>query len=365
MSLRLPTYKQGLLSKKNMKLFYLPLLVFFSMLTPLFGQDTILLSKTSSTFPIGNKVSIFIDSSNRYTTNTPPAESLFKQSTTKVPAYLMPKNNIWLRFVVRNTTRDSDFFFNIQYANIPELRFFKKDSSGSLILQSLTGNQYLYSSRNVDDANFTFKLHVAPNAVHEYYLHIKSPHPVQLPMFVETLEQYDKASVKETLIIGLYAGIIIAIFFYNLFLFFSTKDTSYLMYVVYLFCLLFAQLTFSGWTFKYLWPNSPSFNQYAVIFTSALPGITGLIFSLKFLHVKRYSAIISYIYTAVTVLYSFVGIFCFVMPHSTGYALLTYGGIAGGLLLIISSGYIAYKGYRPAYYYFIAWFLFALGRQVL
>jgi len=35
------------------------------------------------------------------------------------------------------------------------------------------------------------------------------------------------------------------------------------------------------------------------------------------------------------------------------------------VLILIASGYIARKGYRPAYYYFFAWFVFAVGRQVL
>ncbi len=330
------------------------------------AQDTIYLSNTSVNQPIGNKVTVYVDSFSKYSNASMPPVSLFKNSGEKVPTYLMPKNNIWLRLVVKNTSPKTDYFlFSIQYANIPELQFFERDSLGALKPTLLTGSSHPFISRNIEDANFTYKLHVNLNDVHEYWVHIKSTHPVQLPMFVRTPVQYNKASIQETLIIGLYAGIIMAILFYNLFLFFSTKDTNYLMYVLYLFSLLIAQLTFSGWVFKFLWPNSPSWNQYAVIFTSSLPGVTGLIFSLKFLHVKRYSKFLSYIYIGVTILYSFVGIFCFLMPHSVGYALLTYGGIAGGLLLIVSSGYIAYKGYRPAYYYFIAWFLFALGRQVL
>ena len=348
-----------------MKPVYLLLLVFFSMQKmSLFAQDTIYLFSTSSTMPIGNKVSVYIDSFDKFNVQPPP-ESLFIKSNAKVPAFLMPQNNIWLKFVVKNNSNIYDYLFSIQYANIPELQFFKKDSANVLVSQLVTGSNYAFISRVIEDANFTYRLHLMPNASNEYWLHIKSTHPVQLPMFVRTPAQFNKGGMLETLVIGLYAGIIVAIFFYNLFLYFSTKDPNYLLYVLYLFCLLLAQLTFSGWMFKYFWPNSPSLNQYAVIFTSSLPGITALLFSYKFLHVKKYSLLLAYIYKAVAVLYIFVGIFCFVMPHATGYALLTYGGIAGGLLLIISSAYISFKGYRPAYYYFIAWFIFALGRQIL
>lgn len=331
---------------------------------PSFSQDTIYVSSNPS-LPIGNKAGVFVDSLNQFSGVHLPSKENFKTSTAKVPTYLLKNNNIWLKLIIKNNSSGTDFFLTVPYPNIPELEFFSKDSTGILQLQSNTGSKYKFNNRTVDDANFVFKIHAAPNSINEYYLHVKSDKPLQLPIFLKAPDEYRKTSIQETLIIGLYAGIIIAILFYNLFLFFSTKDTSYLLYVIYLFCLLLAQLTFSGWMFKFLWPNSPSLNQYAVIVTSSLPGITGLLFSLKFLHVKRYSKILWYAYLVAAAFYSFVFLFGAALPAATGYALLNFSGIGGGLLLIVSSGYIAFKKrYRPAYYYFIAWFLFALGRQV-
>ncbi len=313
---------------------------------------------------IGDKVGVYVDSANQFAGDMPPATTYFKKTVAKVPSFLLPNNNVWLRVVLKNSSKNNSFFFSIQYANIPEAKFFKKDSANNIVFQTVNGNNLPYKDRKVDDANCVFKIRLLPNETGEYYLHIKSDKPLQLPMFLKSTDEYRKSSVQETLIIGLYAGIIIAIFFYNLFLFFSTKDTSYLLYVIYLFCLLFAQLTYAGWMFKFLWPNSPGINHYIVLITSALPGITGLVFSLKFLHVKSYSRILWVAYLIATGLYTFVFLFGGVLPSSTGYALLNYSGIFGGLLLIVSSAYISWKGYRPAYYYFIAWFLFALGRQI-
>lgn len=337
--------------------------VFFIISGSAFSQDTIYIGSKSSVM-LGDKVDVYVDSANQYSKNIPPQKEKFKKSIKKVPTYLMPQNHVWVRLLVKNTSNNPNFFFNIQSANISELEFLKKDSTNQLAVEATAGNKYPYYQRKVDDGNFVFKIQLEPNSVGEYYLHVKTDKPLQLPMFIKTSEQYRKSSIQETLIIGLYAGIIIAIFFYNLFLFFSTKDTSYLLYVIYLFCLLFAQLTFSGWMFKFLWPNHPWINRYAVIVTSALPGITGLIFSLKFLHVKSYSKTLWYAYIIATAFYTFVFVLGFVMPGYSSYALLNYSGIIGGLLLIISSAYISWKGYRPAYYYFIAWFLFALGRQI-
>jgi len=335
----------------------------FFLLTPAHSQDT-LFTSTISALPLGNKMSIFVDSANQFSLD-PPDASRFQLSEKSVPVFLLSSNHLWLRWVVKNNTDLEDFFFSIEYSNIGTLELYQRDSLGKLHTLSVTGTQYPYAQRPVDEENFVFKLSIPAGAVREYYMHVKSQHPVQLPMFLQAPEEYGKRNVQRTWIIGMYVGIIIAIFFYNLFLYFSTRDRSYLLYIMYLFCLLLAQLVFLGWGFKYWWPDHPEVNKYIVILTSSLPGITGLIFALLFLQVKRYSSILYKAFFVIIASYTFVFLCCFFASPYVSYTLLTYNGIIGGLLLIVSSAYIAWKGYRPAYYYFIAWFVFALGRQIL
>lgn len=330
------------------------------------SQGVIAVAYANPALPLGKQVSIFVDSNQQYTNDKIPSDNVFIASTSKVPTFLAKQNSVWLKMVVQNNGFNDVFFLTIPYPNISKLSLYKKDSIWrNPQLVYATGNTKPFKDRMVDDANFVFKLNVPVGSSAVYYLHAQTDKPLQLPLFLKNPDTYRKHSIQDTLIIGLYAGIILAIFFYNLFLYFSTKDSSYLLYVIYLFCLLLAQLTFSGWLFKFSWPNSPSVNEYIVLLTSSLPGITGLLFSLKFLHVKNYSSLLYKVYLVATGCYTFVLLFGAFLPSSTSYALLNYSGIGSGLLLIISSAYIAFaKKYRPAYYYFIAWFLFAIGRQV-
>ncbi len=43
---------------------------------------------------------------------------------------------------------------------------------------------------------------------------------------------------------------------YNLFLYFSVRDPAYLSYVFYYTCFLMFQLSMTGLSFQYLWPDS-------------------------------------------------------------------------------------------------------------
>src|SRR5207249_1062029 len=122
----------------------------------------------------------------------------------------------------------------------------------------------------------------------EFYLKIRSKHPILLPLFIKSKDKLDETVNIENLIFGLYFGIILSILFYNLFLFISTRDLSYLFYIVYLFFLGVAQTTLPGYGFKYFWPNSPLLNNYALIILSALAGITGILFAVFFLRIAYY-----------------------------------------------------------------------------
>ncbi len=340
----------------------------FILLYPLclLGQTPVNVDSSLLTKPIGNLVETFFDSSNTYSKETivKIQPGRFKVLSKKVSSFLANYNNVWVRVALKNNLPDNTLYLAVDYANIPAIEVYRLDSAGQLQLIKVTGNQYPFSSRGTNSTGFIFALNIPPGAVGTYYIHFTGEHPLQLPLSINNESSLSKTSQKETLIIGLYTGLIVSILLYNFFLFFSTKDKSYFFYVLYLFALLFALVTFSGWSFKFLWPNHPQFNRYAVLITSTFPGITALIFGLAFLQIKKFSKVLTWIFYALMVLYIFPIVAEFFYKLSFSYTLLSINGIIGGILLIVASGYIAWRGYRPAYYYFAAWFVFAIGRQI-
>ncbi|HWB24779.1 MAG TPA: 7TM diverse intracellular signaling domain-containing protein [Chitinophagaceae bacterium] len=330
------------------------------------AQDTVEVKNDMLGVPANTLVEIYVDSANTYTNQSLQdiTKIAFKKGTKKITTYLGNYNNLWLRCILKNKVADNKLYFDIDYANISDIEMYRQNKDGQLELVEKTGNSLPFKSRKNNFTNFVFGLDIPYDSTGIYYFHFTSIHPLQLPISIHDQETLDKISQKELLIVGIYSGIIISILLYNFFLFFSTKDESYFFYVLYLFSLLLALLTFSGWSFKFLWPSHPQLNKYAVIVTSMLPGVTALVFALSFLRIKQYSRLL------VVLCYILIVLYCaplIVAPYtlSLSYSLLTIDGIAGGLLLIFASGYISWKGYRPALYYFFAWFVFAVGRQIL
>ena len=59
---------------------------------------------------------------------------------------------------------------------------------------------------------------------------------------------------------GIYYGFVLVMVLYNLFVYFSVRDKSYLYYVVYIFALGLWMIDANGVGFQYLWPNMPRIN---------------------------------------------------------------------------------------------------------
>lgn len=322
------------------------------------------ITDVSRTNPVGKYVYMFIDKKSIYTTRDIIANAEFNLQQKAIPVMDVTKGTVWAKFSVFNSSADSMFYLDLQYSNISELTLYKL-SQGQLHMIDSTGNNIAVSKHSEKRRDFIFRLLLKEKDTSVFYLRIKSRHPVLIPLFIKNEAQLNETISIENLIFGLYFGIILSLFLYNIFLLISTKDLSYLFYVVYLLSLGLAQIAVSGYGFKYFWPDYPFINRYVLIITSAFTGITGILFALFFLRVEYYFKKMVYILYAVILLYFISIISCISGNNAFSYSILNYAGLIGGLILIVIPYLIARKGYKTANYYLVAWIFFLSGIIIL
>jgi signal transduction histidine kinase len=325
------------------------------------AQDVINLSKSTLSNSLGKQIEFFVDTASAFNESTILNCKSFKKSKLSVPVFLFPEYTIWARFTLNNSVGDSAFFLGLNYSYISQLWLYKTDSNNKLSLINYTGNITAFDSRLVNDVNFIFPFKILPSEKQTYYFKVISKHPLELPITVSDNNGGNASSFLQHFIVGVYLGIIISILLYNLFLFFSTKDRSYFVYVVYLFFLGFAQITYGGWSFQYLWPSFPSINLYAVVVTSGFAGICGVVFGKLFLNSSYFTPKLNKVLSGLIVIYVISIIAIFFKQTFLGYLILDINGSLVGIFLLITSIIIIKKGYRPAYFYLFAWSFFLLG----
>lgn len=314
--------------------------------------------------------SLFISDNLKYRVDTSqsPAsinfndESLFKpmQGT---PVFSQNVNNIWIKFSVIDSA-SSDIYLKIAYTNISTIKLYALDSSGPLLVDA-AGNSVPVKAFKPGNPDIIFKLKVPGNKEGKFALHINSIHPIILPAYLTTTDALIANSSVQNIFIGFYFGLLAVVFFYNLFLFISTRDINYFLYILYILCLGLAQLSASGYGYYYIWPGKQEWNELAVLWTSYFSGISAFIFSIYFLRIKHFAARYFTPLMGIFVLYLF-GLSASLWEHySLSYAILNYSVLLNGISVLILSIYIYRKGHKSAIFYLIAWSAFLLSVVIL
>jgi hypothetical protein len=327
------------------------------------------LTDASKPVAAGKYLTVWVDPKANTPLNNIPAQA-FQKHAKDIPIYPVPEGVVWARLSLVNHSADSVLFLDLQYPNITQLQFYRQQPKGTLALiwQGGNGKQpYHINQTEEKEINpfYILRDQVARGDTATYYLRIESKHQVLLPLFVENRYALDKSMQLQNLVIGVYAGIIMAILLYNLFLFFATRDKSYLIYVSYLFFLGLAQITVSGYAYKYLWPSFPGVNDVALPVSSALAGITGIAFAGFFLRTRLFAPRLNP-WLGFLILVFFVSLSLSIAGYNnTSYTILNMASMAGGITLIAASVYIGVRHrYKPAFFYLVAWIAF-LGGMVI
>ncbi|NKB35429.1 MAG: response regulator [Pseudomonadales bacterium] len=140
--------------------------------------------------------------------------------------------------------------FNLDWSNMPEgsskvlefgppkivagfvrggIELFVVDAQGNLENSFLLGNQD--NDRELKTLSRGFALNIDRDFGDQIYLRITSARPFRLPISLWDAESYRQKTVQADTVLGVQYGILLAMIFYNLFLFFSIREPSYIYYV--------------------------------------------------------------------------------------------------------------------------------------
>lgn len=186
----------------------------------------------------------------------------------------------WFKLRVFNKNRSKPAFLEIPWPHIDYLDVYilnEKDSSSSdskpgddVFISYKSGRMIPYNQRDYEHRNFLFKLPNIPGG-EEFliYIRVQSDETISFPVFIYDEIKFFNKDHSEEFIFGVYYGIVFIMFFYNLFIYLSTRDLNYFIYLFYVMSLGLYQLSMNGIIFSY-WPDYPRFNKVFLPFSSVL-----------------------------------------------------------------------------------------------
>jgi two-component system NtrC family sensor kinase len=336
------------------------LLLFFSPQL-LKAEDIILMDNVKIERNFGKSTMILVDPQNKLNINDVLGSKNFTEVTEDVPNLGASSNAYWLKFHVRNQNNDPKVILQLPLPTIDYLDYYLLNGRQEVIQEEHTGDRVKYSNRKFDNPIYTFVFDADPQEVYTILLKLRGGEQLQVPLSLGKSEALVKGVQTYSIIFGIYAGIILVMFVYNLFLFVSTKDKSYLYYILYIFITGLTQANFQGYAFKFLWPDNLWLSTYAVYILSAAAALSALEFMKQFLHTRYYfpklNQILRYFYFPyiVALLLALAGYL------NIGYQIIQITAMIAALYMLVIAYLVYNKGYKPAKFFLIAWSVFLLG----
>ncbi len=310
---------------------------------------------------IGKSMDYFIDTSSGFSfndiKNTP---NLFKSSSADVPNFGLLKNaTMWLHLRITNKSDFEMLILEIAQPLLNDIAFYYPVNGTYKMSQS--GEDYPFNSRMINHHNFLYELNISKDSTVDYYFRLKSVTQMALPIFLGSKNEITSNNLAKNLLYGIFFGIIFVMFFYNLFIYFTVRDSIYLYYVVYILIVGLTQASIEGYGFEFLWPNNTYFATKAFFLFTALVNISGLEFVRKFLLTKHFMPRADKFSFFIYSVYSIAILLTFWGQYFISYSILqNFAGIVSFYMLVLSL-VIAKRGYRPAKFFVIAWIPLIVG----
>jgi len=254
----------------------------------------------------------------------------------------------WIRCLVDDTTSgNSTRFLKINAPNIEEIDIFFSDGTS------------IKEGKKVDVRLIPIKSRAwfvpipEGQAVSDpLYIRVRSSTVLRIPLKIVSAAQMMDDTNADMLYFGVCFGILIAMFFINLFSFFILQRKIFIIYVFYLFFLILYHFRVHG--FMYFIPSSFEFREAIVWISLSGFGICMIIFAQQFMELKRnlpkMDAVLN-IGIGIFLVQLVVGVFI-----SSVYAnMIAYvTGFLIPLLILGSIIYLFQKGHKELRYYLIA-----------
>lgn len=309
---------------------------------------------------IGKTIYYLEDKNNTYTIDEVMASDSFQKSDKDVPNFGITDSYYWIKFTISNNT-DNELFMELAQPIMDEIEFYNSIDSTTNFEIKKAGEIYPFSEREFNFTNYVFNLTINKGETRTYFLKIKSTEQIQVPIYIGSLLSIAESSNTFSFYSALFLGIMTVMILYNFFIYISTKDKSYIFYVLYITTLMFTQLCPKGITFQYFWPNSSWLAVHSMFILPSLVGIFGIFFFNNFLKTKELLPIAGKIFKVIVFVYLVVLFLVLINEYKTSYMIMELAAMTVSLLLLLFAFLILRKGYQPAKYFLIAWSLFLSG----
>lgn len=271
------------------------------------------------------------------------------------------KATIWIKFSLKKSSSDAEWLLELPAPFLEFVDFYQLQADSTWSHHE-SGYYRAQSKRVISHTSHLEPLVFGSDSESHIYIKVAGRSPKTFPIYVLEKEHFYQKTRFEDIGYGIFFGILIVMFFYNLVIYITLKQTNYLLYICTIVCTFFIFASATGYAGKYFWPEHPEWNFYAGRMSLPVITIFLAIFTIRFLEVKQYSKTMYYILYALP----FLGLVAGVLTASGIMSSASNNLISLSTLIYLCTGIVCrIKGNRTANFFIAAWSFYLIGGLLL
>jgi len=272
---------------------------------------------------------------------------------------------IWIALPLKRAANaPADWLLEVGHPSLDRVELYAPQESGGFLRQ-IAGDLQPFASRPFAHRNLVFPLSLPAGQEALVLARVTSEGSVTVPL---TLWQRDALHHHDQMVYALlclYYGMLVALFLYNLMLYFAVRDKLYLVYVAAVLCMGIGQASLNGLGNQFLWPDSPRWGHMALAAGMSATGFFGALFVRLFLETDRNMPRIDKALLACMVSFAIAIIAVIGFNYRVGGMLTSITGMVFSFIAV-GIGLWSHKQRHPgARYFLLAWTVLLIGVGML
>lgn len=326
----------------------------------LYAQTPFVVTDAQQIIPVTSSIEFLEDPTHALDAASVIASNKFVPSPAGIPNFGVTRSAYWLRIKVVNASGANRLIVKLGNPLLDTVEFFEQRTATDY-RKVVTGQSRTFLERQYLSSDYLFSFDAPANQEHVFYLRLTNSGPLLVPVTIGAESIIMQSDKYKDIFWGIYIGVMLAMLLYNLFVYITTKDRSYLYYIAYVVAVIITQITLSGYGFQLLWPFSPVVARFSTFIGPVMVGLAGIEFMRHFLKTKNFLPRADKGFYLFITTYILGGVFASVGMYNVGFGFIDATASTVSIFMLILTIIIVRQGYRPAYFFLISWIVFLIG----
>ncbi|MFH0709066.1 MAG: sensor histidine kinase [Pseudomonadota bacterium] len=257
-----------------------------------------------------------------------------------------------------------EWWLSIEYPLLEKIDVYVLSKTGEIVLTDRMGSLLPSSQSKIPLHNYVTQIRLENYPESTLMIRVQTQGSMQVPLTLHSSSGLFSEIEYSSLAIGIFYGIFIVIFLYNIVIYFYTRDSNYLRYLLFLISFILWQMSFDGIGRTYVWEKCRWMIDHGPGFWIAFSSFSALYFGRGFLQTKENIPKLDHILKGMMFLSFAISIVSAFLPYSKT-ILINASMVILSTFLLLSAGIMMIKyAHRVARFYLSGWSFFLVGTMI-